>query len=541
MNRKYYSIAFAILLASNVNAQDLKTEISVSHEIIPEERSATRLRILPSITLPTINPGRLASASSFYPSAITPSFNILEPADYLLNVKRSPFKGYAELNYGPIYNLNASAGYRFFEKSNFCFDGYMQFNGMSYDSRYTKFEHIYSDKVNIHRNTALIGGNTYWRPKGVNGELTAAVMYQFSAYNFPILMIPQPVVNSVDIFANQVKVDARWSARIGNVDYAISGNYNMIAFAKDKASNGGKLNGSVKWKYSDISTWALDLGASVVNSTIVGYKGIVNVKPKYIFSNSHVSTSVGVNFDLKTGNCAATRNFVIAPDIQVNWKPLSLLSVWANINGKMLYNNRVDLYNEQAYLLPEFDAGFSRLYIADAGVTFGPWHGLSAGLYGGYVVGKDWYMPGIITGEMDPINIQGAHGGVSLTYDYKRFLSINVKADLAQSPDGNFNYGYAFWRDHAMFNLMAQVKIRPIKPLEIGVCYHLRTNRSKVLVVNYLDLQNINNLSAKASYAINSQWSAFVNIDNILNQKWYLGPSMPSQGIVAMLGGSFKF
>jgi outer membrane receptor protein involved in Fe transport len=92
-----------------------------------------------------------------------------------------------------------------------------------------------------------------------------------------------------------------------------------------------------------------------------------------------------------------------------------------------------------------------------------------------------------------------------------------------------------------MFNLMAQVKIRPIKPLEIGVSYHLRTNRSKVLVVNYLALQNINNLSAKASYAINSQWSAFVNVDNILNQKWYLGPSMPSQGIVAMLGGSFKF
>lgn len=536
-------ISASLLIGSVITAgaQGLKTEISVTHEIVPEEISASKIRLHPTVMLPEIKQARLNPSLMFSPSELTPHFSQLEPADYLVDVKRSQMRGYASLGYGPVYNLNASAGYRFIEKSDLTLDGYMQFNGMNYNSHFTNFRHIYDDKVNIHRNTVLIGANSSWKPEGKAGELKSSIFYSFSGYNFPILDIPTAVVNVSDINANLMKVDALWNGQSGSINYSIFGEYNMIAFAKNMANNGGKLRGSVNWHCNQRSTWSLDLGASLVNSTIVGHKGIVNFKPKYEYVDSNLTVSVALNVDIKTGNCKASKNFLIAPEVKLFWQPINYIGIWANIYGRMDDNNRSLLYNEQPYLLPQFDAGFSRLYVADAGLTFGPWNGASIGLFGGYVVGKDWYLPSIVTGEMSQVDIQGAHGGLTLGYDYRQLVSLNVKAEIAQSPKGNYSRGYAFGRDHAKFNLIAQVKVRPIKPLEVTVSYHLRTNRSKVLLVGDLNLLNIHNLSANAQYAINTQWSVKANVENILNKKWYLGPSMPSQGIVAMVGATYKF
>lgn len=538
-----YILAASLLIsgAAIAMAQTLKTEISVAHEVIPEENAASKLRLLPTVKLPEIKPERLSASMMFSPSELTPFFNQLELADYLVNVERTAMRGYASLGYGPVYNLNASAGYRFVEKTNLTLDGYMQFNGMSYNSYFTNFRQIYDDKVDIHRNTVLIGVNSSWKPQGVSGELKSSVFYSYSGYNFPILDIPTALVNESDINANLMKIDALWTAKAGKVNYSIFGEYNMIAFAKNMANNGGKLRGSVLWYSNQKSAWGLDAGVSILNSTIVGYKGIVNLKPKYQYADSNFTATFALNMDIKTGNCKASKSFLIAPEIKLLWKPINYLGVWANIYGRMDDNNRSLLYNEQAYLLPQFDAGFSRLYVADAGLTFGPWNGASVGLFGGYVVGKDWYLPAITTGEMAPVNIQGAHGGITLGYDYRQYVSVNVKAEIAQSPKGNYTRGYAFWRDHAKFNLVAQLKVRPIEPLEVSVSYHLRTNRSKVLLVGDLNLLNIYNLSANVKYSINSHWSAFANVENILNTKWYIGPSMPAQGIVAMVGATYKF
>lgn len=543
MNIRYILLTAVSLISGTfvASAQGLKTEISVTHEVVPEERSATRLRLLPTIKLPGVEQSRLAASTLFSPAGLTPFFNQLEPADYLIDVNRYPWKGYASLAYGPVYNLNASAGYRFVDKSNFVADGYMQFNGMSYDSHFTNFKHIYADKVNIHRNTILLGANTSWKPTNTNGELKASVFYNFSAYNFPILDIPLAMVNAIDINANYMKMDAAWTAKAGAVDYSISGEYNLIAFGKNKANNGGKLRGALLWHYNSNAALGLELGSSLVNSTIVGHKGIVQVKPKFVYNDTKISASIALNLDFKTGNCRASKNFIIAPDIKLGWEPVKYLGVWANISGRMEDNNRGSLYNEQSYLLPQFDAGFSRIYVADAGLNFGPWHGASIGIFGGYVVGKDWYLPSIITGEMSPVNIKGAHGGLTFSYEYRKYVSLNVRAEIAQSPKGDYSKGYAFWRDHAKFNLTAQLKVRPIAPLEIDLSYHLRTNRSKVLIVGDLNLLTISNLSAGVNYSINSQWSVAANVENILNKKWYLGPSMPSQGVMAMVGTTYKF
>lgn len=127
-------------------------------------------------------------------------------------------------------------------------------------------------------------------------------------------------------------------------------------------------------------------------------------------------------------------------------------------------------------------------------------------------------MPAVTTGYMEAMNVRGFHGGVSFAYDYRRLLSVNARAEIAESPRGNYNRGYALWRDHAKFNLTASVTVRPISGLDIQLAYHLRTARQKQLAVGDLDLQNINNLKASVNYMITRRWSVSLSGENLLNR-----------------------
>lgn len=524
----------------SVAARDLSTEITVLHEVVPEERAATRLRLLPTVSLPEVKIGRLPSALRLAPASLTPFITPLDPAAYADSLRRNPYRGYASLQYGPVYNLGASAGYRIIEQRNLVLDGYMQFNGMSYTSKYPAID--YDGKVCFRRNTALAGAATTWTSAA--GVLDASVMYQFSGYDFPIL--DYKVTDKIfphHIDANVATVNAGWSGRQQKLAYRVGVDYGLIYFGGRENANNNRiaLNATFDWAASTKSVWGMDLGYSIVHSSLAGNKGILHIMPRYAFSVNAFKVRIGADIDIKTGNVAFKPAMLFSPDVDVVWQPSAYFNIWGNINGRMVDNYRGDIFDEQPYLLPDFDAGISRIYNGYAGLTFGPLRGASLGVFGGYTIARDWYMPAIATGYMAPIDVKGAHAGVTFKYDYRRYLSVNVRAEIAQSPRGNYSRGYAPWRDHAKFNLVAQVNIRPIDPLGISLAYHLRTGRQKVMMFGDLALQNINNLQAAVNYTVTRRLSAFVRGENLLNRHWYLGPAVPSQGIVVMLGASYKF
>lgn len=528
--------AAMMLTAFAASAQD----INIAHEVEPEEQAATRVRLTPTLSLPKVTPGRIPAATTFGRGELTPFINTLEPAPFATALARTPWRGYAALGYGPVYNLAASAGYRFVEKENLTLDAFMQFDGMSHKSGYPKLEEIYPGKISYRRNTALVGSDVTWSP-AKSGTLKASVLYQYSAYNFPILDLTTRIVAPLDIDANVVKVDGTWASRIGQVDYTVGAQYDMIAFASNEAENRGKLSANALWHASSVSAWGADVSMSLSNSTIIGNKGILHVAPFYALTASKFTTKLGADIDVHTGN-VGYRRMLIAPEASINWQALPFASVWGKVSGRMDDNSRAALFNEQPYLLPQFDAGYSRIYSADGGITIGPWKGAAFTVFVGHTTAKDWYMPAIETGFMTPIDVKGMHWGVAFNYDYRHYLSLNVRTEMAQSPEGNYSKGYAPWRDHAKLNLTANATVRPINKLSITLGYHLRTHRSKILPNdNNLNLLNISNLKATAAYQITQQWSAFIAGENLLNNKWYLGPSMPSQGIVGMIGATYKF
>ncbi|MDE6144678.1 MAG: hypothetical protein K2F96_00195, partial [Muribaculaceae bacterium] len=64
MNRYIYPLMLAAMIPAAGKSQELNSEITVTHQVVPEEQAATRLRLLPTVSLPKVSPGRLSMASS---------------------------------------------------------------------------------------------------------------------------------------------------------------------------------------------------------------------------------------------------------------------------------------------------------------------------------------------------------------------------------------------------------------------------------------------------------------------------------------------
>lgn len=545
MNKRNLILIFAQLLPAIAFAQDLNTQITVDHEVVPEERAATRLRLLPKLSLPKVDVTRLPVASRFVQAELSPFINPLGPTEYLTQAREYPWRGYAMLGFGPVYNLDASLGYRFVDTRELSVDGFLQFNGMSYTRGYAglpEFMGDYTDKACFRRQAVLGGANSSWTTAA--GALNASVMYQYQGYTFPILQLQQPPVtehNNID--ASRAKVNLQWASKVKDFDYTVGADYSMVYLGKGNATNNrGILSAGGKWHSSSKSVVGVDLRFSLDNSALVGYKGILHILPRYSFSVSTFKVGVGVDVDIKTGNCPASNTLLVAPDLNLVWQPSAFFNIWGKISGRMDDNFRGAILNEQPYLLADFDAGISRIYDGELGLTVGPFRGFALQLFGGYTIAQDWYMPAIETGYMAPMDVKGFRWGASVSYDWRRFLSIGARLDMAQSPRGDYECGYALWRDHAKLNLTTNVVVRPIDKLEIGLNYHLRSGREKTLGADRnLNLRNISNLSASVNYNITPQWSAFVRGENLLNKNWYLGPAVPCQGIMGMIGASYKF
>lgn len=541
MNRRTF-LPLALMTASLCLAQDLNTEIVVGHEVVAEQRQATRLRLNPGITLPDLGPGRLPMESALLNAPLTPFINPLDPAAWGTTAPSSPWHGYASLFYGPVYNLGASAGYRFVDRRDLTADAWLQFNGSRYSSGFPSLDH-YDGKVTLNRNTGLAGVRTTWRPTATNGTLMASAVYSLSGYNYPILSLADYTYTLHDITANYADVNASWQAKAGDIAYSVSADYKLMGFGGTASSINNRIKPavSVDWKASRLSSWGLDASFAFTHSSIVDNKGVVSLLPHYALTTPTLSLRAGVNIDIRTANAPYSKRALWAPNLDVCWTPSASFNIWGKLNGRLDDNFRGDIYMMQPYTLPTFDATYSRIYNGDGGITLGPWKGASISVFGGYTKAFDWYIGAIVTGDMTPVDMQGAHFGAQFDYRYRNILSLNVRGEYAPNTPGDYSRGYAPWRDHARFNLNASASVRPIQPLCITLAYQLRTDRNKMLASGYLNLQNINNLSASVSYSLNRKWTLSLQGENLINKSWYLGPSIPCQGIMGQLGASYKF
>lgn len=577
--------ASMLALGPGLSAQELNSEFTVTHQVVPEERAATRLQLLPQLQLPAVNAGRLPASGLVTPGQLSPSLITLEPAPWLTTLARSPWRGYAQLAYGPTYNLDASAGYRIIDRSRLQLNAYMQFNGFKYSAAHPDTPWRVYGKPSMHRNTVTAATNLSWSPLD-KASLRVAADYSFSAYNIPMPVVARnaegwvvpdavtPTVVNNHVNHNGVNVTADWAHAVSTkFSYSLSAAYGMTSFSRmteyAHTENRGSFGANLRYDHGEKSHWALALSALSIQMPDFGHKGVLSVAPAYRLTLRRFTAQIGVKADFRLGNVRNADDNTdgwLYPQVDLCWKPSSMFSLRGVIDGRTDANSMASLFEGQPYNFPanyspvsygviDLTTGesgtitvfeplaYSRVYTFDAMMTIGPWKGASITLFGGLGFANDWLIPSARTGFWQARDVSGGHYGASFDYSWRQYLALSARAEFSTAKKGDFDSGYYLWRDHARMDLTVSAATRPISPLYIKLAYHLRTGRAKEMPAGgpEQNLFNISDFDASASYDITDRWSVSLRAENMLNHIYYLGPAIPCQGFRMMAGVSYKF
>lgn len=560
MRLRYITLGLAAALGmAAASAQSLKKEITVEHDIVPEKREATRLNIMPTLNLSPISATRLNYSERTLSSRIPGALTTLGPAAVDDGLYMSPYRGYASLGVFPLFNMDLSAGYKLVDTQATQLNGWLQYDGTAYKR----------DDAYYRRNTATLGVNLR-QAINATSQLSAGVGYTFGRYNLHDAM----AMRNQNV--NQVDLNALFESKAGELDYNIGAAFDRFAYGNNpdwhqlqpgtfsKSQSIFDISGGVSGTLSEntrlgadveFSTSSLrqDLGAINASKS----DQLLSITPKLSLLGEKAVLDLGAKVDLTFNGDKA---FHIAPAAKLTLIPAPVFNIYLKAGGGEERNTLASLYNSAPYVQPYNHTRFAHIPLTvDAGITIGSWRGFYADLYGGYAIANNWLMPAymehtsVVTFEA--VDMKGWHVGAAVGYAYGEL--VDFKASIEGAPQ-KYDRGYYLWRDRAKNVIDLSVRVTPISELDITAGLELRTKRSTFKALPMADLSNpdvnfgtieyestdlgdISNLKLGATYRIDSQWSAFLKTENLLNKKYLLPGNIPAQGITGLIGVAYKF
>jgi hypothetical protein len=259
------------------------------------------------------------------------------------------------------------------------------------------------------------------------------------------------------------------------------------------------------------------------------------------FNNWEITFGAMLNF--RTGNGPV---LAAAPHITVDKALTKRISFYSTITGGRKDNSFKTIEGITPYW------GYNTLYnkqikptyrIIDAVVgtrmTLEP---LYFDVYAGYVLTKDDLLQipvldvptGLIYSNFEQEFTNNVHAGGRIGYDYGGW--INFEADARYDYWSCKNKNLLALRPEITAN--AKIEVRPIKNLTIKVGYNFTRytkNESGMRITDKHDLH------ARASYTINRYFGAFIQGDNLINDKYYEYAGYLTRGIRGMLGVTVNF
>lgn len=571
-------------------AQDLKKEITIEKEIVPELRAATRLSVNHAIISPSVRKNEISFSDRDLAVDIVPGMVRLDPAATFAAVTRSPCRGYAALGYFPAYNLGLSAGYNIIQNKSTVLNAWCQFNGYNYKTD-TRFN---DEKLKGTDNTGMIGvGLSHYFNEAQSLSVNAD--FGFTSVKYPGMA---PTVMFDDDFNGRYSssntrfnIDGRWRSGDRNNNYTVGLDVAMFSnSAKDSEFGYGvvvnglnppsavrEMNYAVDFgiKYGSL---AIDVDASflnynAMNSVVLGdvvitppwssassetagmyyikkgkgkTNGVVSARPHFIFEGDMFNASVGASLQYTVNS---GKNFHIAPDVRLSVIPSSKFSAYAYFGGGEHQNTLMSLFNESHFISPLLAYENSHIpFTANIGLIIGPFTGASLELFGGYAVANDWLMPAMSEGSFFmPIDMKGWHGGARLRYKYRDIVDFSASFEAAPQKEDR---GYYLWRDRAGQVVKIDLSVRPVEKLIVEAGWELRGDRQTYFNAAPsgdnmesvpVSLSSLSNLRFGASYDFTDAFSVFVRGENLLNKKWFDITGVQMQGLTGLVGVSYKF
>lgn len=586
MSLKYIASAVGLATALTCGAQQLSKEIVIDREVEPEVRAITRPDMTAGLYIAPVKAMTLKPWEYNRVGDIRPQITLLEPVAYADTVAVSPYRGYARVGYLPMFNLGASAGYRFVCTPNTKVGAWLNYAGSSYHvntANFLKPEIATKDKVSLSSNTFDLGVDLFHGT--TKGNLTADVQITYAS-------IAQPMYK--DNFTQNVSgilLGGEWVSSTKIIPWRLGAKFSTFGFGEKTPGLDVfpvadirpaytptavreyiyNVNGGVMKPFGN-SAIGLDIDLtfqhlSSLNSFWVVSNpqeetfvdGVENLgdnnfnvlkfAPYYKYNSNAFKARLGIDVNRLTGLNSTTR---IAPDIRVAWTPSQQFAVWATADAPTHVTTVRELYNVSPYMASQF-ALSPTLVNCDirAGITIGPVHNVAVTGWVGY--SNSDYAP-VMTATRQFSSFMAQQDG-ALAFGARVEWShriVDVYADVEGAQNGNDKVYYR-WTDKAKFDVKAGLTLHPVNKLDIGVDWHLRSGRH-FYDVNFSDylqgdsndigcrsLGIINNLTLKGSYQISTALSVFANFENIMCRRWQVAPGVESARLHGLVGVSYKF
>ncbi len=526
------------------NEEQLAKEITIEKEIIPEQRAATRLGIMPKVSLPAVPTKKLTYGDHSVTTRVPPSVSVLEPVSPVDSSMLLSQRGYVDLGYFPTYNAALSAGYRIIDNSDTRLNAWTQYDGSVYVG-----ENAAGKEVTL-RNHAVTVGVGLQHKVNSSSVVNAGVDYSYSRFNLPV------VDDEYSVSVNRLEMDAAWTSAVRGLDYTIGVEYGYFGYGKSGEELVGILKPARENRFAVSGDAVMPVGMSShlcldVDVSHLGYNRndcnttLVSVAPAYLYRTKAITTRIGAKVEVATNTL---KMFHIAPEMSLDWVPLTMFAAYCRLSGGEHQNTLGSLYGFTRYADPTGIFENSNIPFAlDAGLNIGTWKGLSVELFGGYAVANDWLMPfGNRLYEycaFTRVDIKGWHIGAAMNYRYRDLAEMRVSYEAAPNKHDK---GYYLWRDRAGYVIDASLSLHPVEKLDVTVGYGLRAKRKMTSGVEEwllpdVSLGNMENLNIGALYRVDRKLSVFARLENILDNKCMLIEDIPAQGFTGLVGVGYKF
>lgn len=589
------------LCAPSAHAQ-LRQEITVEHQIVPEQREATRLNITPHLTLRPWTNSKLDYSTRTITSRIIPAYSLLEPERLRDSILTLNHRGYVSAGYMPGASGTLSAGIKVLDTHRLTFNAWLQGGIDNYRSSAPDWlitPDYTPDRANIRSYNLAVGADLTARFSG-RRSLDVGVNYNVNRYTSPSAAIPANRWVGWQT-ANDLSVKALLSSPYHDFVYSVGAEYRHFGYASQAAlnpcmviesagyegldpvrENSFKLLGKIGTRVGpdDNNELGLDVTYNqVIESRRSWFTGgtsetaqIYGLQQFAVADHySHGLLTARPYFDLRAGKVTATvaakveftfnsgKFFHIAPDVNVAWRPSYAICVYAEAGGGEWQNTLWRLYQVTPYSAPNMAYANSHIPLTvRGGFTVGPFRGAWARIEGAYAIANEWLMPDQLcctSAEsiaaitiFSPVNMRGYRLTAQAGYNWNNFAEITATYNHAPS---DYARGWYHWADRARNVLDIKARVSPLEQLDITASWQLRGGRrqwittrnpmnEQILSRQAYALGHLSILSLGGDYRLTDNLSGWLRAEIPLASSRRIG-GIANPGVRFTIGASYKF
>ena len=599
MKKIYVSIlAIGLTAMAGLAQENLNKEITLDKDFVPIEKKATKKSSLPQVMKPAQSEttSQLDYSNWAKPTSVTTDIPTMLPFGYRTGHIFSDQRGYFDIGAGSQLNIVGSAGYRLIDEKDLKVEAWLQHNSTwSGKNSTTQIADELLKKQKYNDN--VIGFDL--QNKMSAGTLGLGARVHFDNFNYyggidNFSDATNWWDNNKQTFLD-VNIGGNWTgkvnvARYHDITYHATVKYNYGGYSKGFLYAGPATDGLF---YKDIDGakehyFQAEVGAqyAIKASSDIG----MNIRFDYLNRKNHVFvtelnaletitrspsmltlapfiTYRGQNLDIRLGADVAFcfndgAKIRVAPNAQAAYELSPGMSLFINAKGGKTFNtlSRMAVLNRYSDPNGDYSNTFSPID-CDFGLKVGPFSGFTATIYGGYGIFKNdmaTYCPVSVqpyaAAYYKTIDSKGFKVGAKAEYKYRSWAEISVSGTFAPQDDkfkeGDSYSGYSLGLDRAKFIANADLNVYPIKELTLNVGFEYRGGRHALLMgpttddgyaFSFMEMNNVTNLKAGASYRFNQMITIWAKASNLLNKQWDVLNGMGAQKLNIMGGVALVF